>query len=58
MRHFLCVLALALLPWSAAGAENPDWAYPVGSAPVPPDNTVLEQMPGFHQCEMAPASKS
>jgi cytochrome c553 len=26
--------------------ENPDWAYPVGPPPVPPDNTVLKQMPG------------
>jgi cytochrome c553 len=46
MRHLLCVLALALLPCSAAAVENPDWAYPVGPPPVPPDNTVLKQMPG------------
>jgi cytochrome c553 len=46
MRHFLYVLALALLPCSAAGVENPDWAYPVAPPPVPSDNTVLKQMPG------------
>jgi len=46
MRHFICVLAFALLPWPAAGGENTDWAYPVGPPPVPPDNIVLKQMPG------------
>jgi cytochrome c553 len=46
MRYFLCVLALASLPCTAAAVENPDWAYPVGPPPVPSDNTVLKQMPG------------
>jgi len=46
MRHFVCALALALFSWSASGAENPDWAYPVGPPPVAPDNIALKQMPG------------
>jgi cytochrome c553 len=46
LRYFLCVLALALLSSSAAGVENPDWAYPVAPPPVPSDNMVLKQMPG------------
>jgi cytochrome c553 len=46
MRHFICVLAIVLLSRPATGAENPDWAYPVGPPPQAPDNTVLKQMPG------------
>jgi len=46
MRHPICVLAFALLPWSVAGGENPDWAYPVGPPPIAPDTIVLKQMPG------------
>ena len=49
MRHFLCVLALALLPWSAAGAENPDWAYPVGPGSRPARQYRVEADAGQHQ---------
>jgi cytochrome c553 len=46
MRHFVCVLVILLLSGSATGAENPDWAYPVGPPPEASDSTVLKQMPG------------
>jgi hypothetical protein len=49
MRHFLCVLALALLPWSAAGAENPDWACPVGPGSRPARQYRVEADAGQHQ---------
>jgi len=47
MRHFVCVLAFASLPWAAAGVENPDWAYPVAApAAARADDTAPRQMPG------------
>jgi len=47
MKHSICILALALLPWSAAAVDNPDWAYPVAPPSAErPDNTVGKQMPG------------
>ena len=46
MRNFICALVLALLPLSAAAAEDLEWAYPATPKAEPPDNVVLKQMPG------------
>jgi cytochrome c553 len=46
MKQFVRVLVLALLPLSAAAADDLDWAYPVTPKPEPLDNVVLKQMPG------------
>lgn len=46
MRSFICALVFALLPLSAAAAEDLEWAYPVTPKAEPPDNVVLRQMPG------------
>ena len=46
MKSVIRVLVLAFLPFSAAAADDLDWAYPVTPKPEPLDSVVLKQMPG------------